>query len=120
MPTVLREAGFRVLVLFPPREHPPPHVHVVKGDGVAVMRLRAGTAAQLTHRVEGMTAADRRNAERIVRRHTEFLLREWRRIHGWKNQRAARDRSVVRRGGRAGCDGACWRLSRRRSHCPPE
>lgn len=82
MPTVLREGGFRVLILFPPREHPPPHVHVVKGEGIAIIRLGTGDARQLTLRVERLTAADRRNAERIVREHTEVLMREWRRIHG--------------------------------------
>lgn len=82
VPTVLRELGFRVLILFPPREHPPPHVHVVKGEGVAVIRLERGDIPQRTLRVDGLTARERSVAERIVRRHTEHLMSEWRRIHG--------------------------------------
>lgn len=39
MPTVLREDGFRVVVYGPPREHPPPHVHVEHGaKGLVVIR----------------------------------------------------------------------------------
>lgn len=82
MPTVLRVNGFRVLILFPPREHPPPHVHVVRDEGVAVIRLESSSETQRTIRIDGMSAADRRKAEQIVKQHTTLLMDEWRRIHG--------------------------------------
>lgn len=82
MPTVLRVNGFRVLILFPPREHPPPHVHVVRDDGLVVIRLKNGPEPQQTIRVDGMRAAERRKAEQIVKENTKILMDEWRRIHG--------------------------------------
>ena len=82
MPTVLRFDGFRVLILFPPREHPPAHVHVVKGDGLCVIELARGSKAQRTVKVVDMNSADVRRAERIVADHTTLLLNEWRTIHG--------------------------------------
>lgn len=82
MPTVLRANGFRVLILFPPREHPPPHVHVVRSDGLVVIRLENGPEPQRTLRIEGMSAAERRKAEQIVEEHTTLLMDAWRRIHG--------------------------------------
>ena len=84
MPTVLRVDGFRVLILLPPREHGPPHVHVVKNDGVAVVRLEDASKG-ISHkvvRVERMRLADLRAAERIVAAHTVELLGRWRELHG--------------------------------------
>ena len=43
MPTVLRKDGFVVRVYGPPREHPPPHVHVERGPEEIVV-IRLGTA----------------------------------------------------------------------------
>jgi hypothetical protein len=80
----LRTDGFRVLILFPPREHPPPHVHVVNGDGIAVIYLSTARHAQRTDRVEGMSRRDARRAERLVRKHSAFLLNKWRAIHGYE------------------------------------
>ncbi|HXT16307.1 MAG TPA: DUF4160 domain-containing protein [Gemmatimonadaceae bacterium] len=82
MPAVLRLGGFRVLVLFPPREHPPPHVHVVNADGIAVIQLVQERKCQTTMRVDGMKPRDVRKAEQIVTEHTALLLKRWREIHG--------------------------------------
>jgi hypothetical protein len=82
MPTILREDGFRILILLPPREHPPAHVHVVKHDGLVVIRLAIGDLPQATIRVAGeMKAPDLRRAERIVAENTPALLARWRQIH---------------------------------------
>jgi len=59
---VLRVDGFRVVVLFPPREHGPAHVHVLNADGVAVIYLVSLDIKQFTERVEGMKRSDARAA----------------------------------------------------------
>jgi hypothetical protein len=82
MPTVLRVGAFRVLILFPPREHSPPHVHVVNADGVAVIYLAGHGRPQRTDRIEGMKSPDVRKAERIVRENAAWLLEKWGAIHG--------------------------------------
>jgi hypothetical protein len=84
MPTVLRVSGFRVVILFPPREHKPAHVHVISATGVVVITLanaREGTP-QLIRKIDGMSRADVRRAERIVAEHADVLWTEWRRIWG--------------------------------------
>ena len=82
MPTVLRVGKFRVLILFPPRERAPPHVHVMSAGGLAVIALAGNANKQRTIRLDGMTRTDARQAERIVAEHTGQLLEEWRLIHG--------------------------------------
>ena len=84
VPTVLRVDGFRVLILFPPREHPPPHVHVVNADGLVVIRLAQAGSVQRTLRREGMKASDVRRAETVVKQNAAYLLARWREIHGDK------------------------------------
>jgi len=82
VPTVLRSAGFRVLVLFPPREHSPAHVHVVNADGLVVIELGTGRRSQRTVRARGMKTSDVQRAERLVSENTAALLEAWRSIHG--------------------------------------
>lgn len=82
MPTVLRVDGFRVMILFPPREHPPAHVHVVKGDGTVVIELAVGVVPQRVREIHAMNRADVRRAEEIVAEHTNMLLTKWREIWG--------------------------------------
>ena len=78
VPTVLRVDGFRFLILLPPREHGPAHVHVVRDDGTMVVELLALQVRD----VRGMTDADVRKAVRIVEEYEGTLIAEWRRIHG--------------------------------------
>lgn len=82
MPTVLRVGGFGVLVLFPPREHPPARVHVVNASGLVVINLATKGKTQTIVRVDGMSKQETRQASRIVAEHTEALMDAWRRIHG--------------------------------------
>ena len=63
MPTVFRVGSFRVLILFPPREHSPAHVHVVNADGLVVIELATEQRPQRTMREDGMKKADVRRAE---------------------------------------------------------
>lgn len=82
MPTVLRVAGFRVVIFLPPREHGPPHVHVRNAVGEAVIELAGARRPQVLRSVAGMRTPDVVRAFWIVEDHTEFLLAKWREYHG--------------------------------------
>jgi hypothetical protein len=82
MPTVVRADGFRIVVYGPPREHPPPHVHVECGIlGLVVLRLASKTSAAKVWAVYNMKDRDVLRAYRLVEKHHEILLEAWRRIH---------------------------------------
>jgi hypothetical protein len=78
MPTVLRENGFDIVMLLPPREHGPAHVHVRKAGGEAVIVL----SSLAVRKVEGMRSADVVAAVGIVADHKSELLAAWRKHHG--------------------------------------
>lgn len=82
MPTALRRDGFRVAIFLPPREHAPPHVHVRRTGGEAVIELASGGRPQTIRAFAAMRTADVVRAFRIVEEHTEFLLAAWGRYHG--------------------------------------
>jgi len=82
MPTVLTEGGFAIRIYLPPREHEPPHVHVVKGGGEAVIALGNDETPPVLDRVYGMRARDVLRAYRIVEANRTRLLEAWRRYHG--------------------------------------
>lgn len=77
MPTILRQDGFAIQI--PTKDHEPPHVHCQRGDvsilvEIETLRIR---------RVDGIAKAqDKRAALRIVAAHANFLLEQWRQIHG--------------------------------------
>ena len=81
MPTVLVVAGFRVRILLPPREHPPPHVHVTRSAEV-VLLLPQGRTGVVVRTVYRMRDADVIAAVRLVESNAELLLRSWRTYHG--------------------------------------
>ena len=81
VPTILRVAGFRVVIFLPPREHAPPHVHVQTADGEVVIELAHGERPQQIRSVAGMRPPAVVRAYRIVEDHTEFLLTQWREYH---------------------------------------
>ena len=75
MPTVLRDGGFRVRILLPPREHGPPHVHVVidlpdKDQSLGIRRIRQMRDVAVVA------------AFRLVEANVEMLLEQWRKYHG--------------------------------------
>ncbi len=83
MPTIIVEDGFRVVVFGPPREHRPPHVHVVKGTvGPVIIRLAIERRPPAVWAVYGLADRDVLAAFRLVVKYHDRLLAQWRRIHG--------------------------------------
>jgi hypothetical protein len=78
-----RGRAVSVYVYSPPREHQPPHVHVecTRGGEVLILIGDQETAASLWQN-HHMSAADAREALRIVEVHQLRFLEEWRRLHG--------------------------------------
>ena len=69
-------------ILFPPREHAPPHVHVVKGGAEVVVRLgERGRPVKLIE-VHGMKISNVVKAVRLVEIWNDDLLATWEAIHG--------------------------------------
>ena len=81
------EAGFRVYVYSPPREHEPPHVHVesVRG-GEVLIKLGDDETAPSVWQNHHMSAVDAREALRVVEQNQLRFLEEWRRLHGKGSQ----------------------------------
>jgi hypothetical protein len=82
MPTVLVVAGFNVRILLPPREHPPPHVHVTRGGAEVVLMLPDGRAGVVVRTIYRMRDSDVIAAVRLVESNADLLLRAWRTYHG--------------------------------------
>lgn len=82
MPTVLRIGGFRVVILLPPREHGPPHVHVQAAAGEVVIILPSPDERAVIRGVAGLGPAAVTRAYWIVEEHAEYLRNRWREFHG--------------------------------------
>ena len=80
MPTVLRKRGFRVMIYVD--DHEPPHVHAWKGSSEVVVLLAAGGGRPWIREHYSATRRMQLAALRLVAEHNDFLLGEWRRIHG--------------------------------------
>ena len=78
MPTVLRGDGFDFVILLPPREHGPAHVHARKAGGEVVILL----SSLVVEKVKQMRSADVVTAIGIVADHQDELLSAWRKHHG--------------------------------------
>jgi hypothetical protein len=77
------EGGFRVYVYAPPREHEPPHVHVeCVGGGEVVIKLGDDETRPSLWLNHHMSAADAREALRIVEQNQSRFLEDWRKLHG--------------------------------------
>lgn len=82
MPTILRENGFVIRVHGPPREHPPPHVHVQRRPFEAVViLLGTANAPPSIWKVHGMKDRDVVHAFRLVEKYHAMIEQEWRRLH---------------------------------------
>jgi len=82
LPTVIRSAGFAVRILLPPREHGPPHVHVVKAGASVVIGLGTAEGPVKLVKVHGMKDRDVVRAVRLVTIWKAHLLATWKTIHG--------------------------------------
>jgi len=83
MPTFVRSGRFTVKVFGPPREHPPPHVHVYCGQsGLIVIRLGIAGDPPKVWRVYDTHYDDVLAAYRLVNRHNLALREYWRAVHG--------------------------------------
>ena len=79
MPTVYREGRFQVRIFY--NDHPPPHVHVVKGNGYAKITIPQGEIPRLVE-ARGLVKRDIVRAFRIVEGQQDRLIRAWVAIHG--------------------------------------
>jgi hypothetical protein len=93
MATVVEQDGFQVRVLNPPREHGPPHVHVVKGKGRGASEVlvnlgeptRPGgpwTPISLREVRGRISDKDVVRAVDLVQDHLGALRKEWVKRHG--------------------------------------
>jgi len=82
LPTVVRSGGFAVRILLPPREHGPPHVHVVKAGAEVVIALGCTDSPVKLLEVHGMKDRDVVRAVRLVKIWKADLLANWKTIHG--------------------------------------
>ncbi len=79
MSTVLRGAGFRVVIY--PNDHAPAHVHLVGSGEAKINLLGAGGHPHLVW-ATGMSMGDIRKGMQLVTDHQETLLEAWGRLHG--------------------------------------
>lgn len=83
MPTVLRVRSLVFRMHGPPREHPPPHVHVEqRGEGYAIVRLPDGEREPWITRAGGFSDRQLDEILRLVAAHIVYLRAHWRRLHG--------------------------------------
>ncbi|HEY0100313.1 MAG TPA: DUF4160 domain-containing protein [Pyrinomonadaceae bacterium] len=81
MPTVLRQNGFKVRIYT--NDHLPSHVHVFKAEGELIFALGSESEApRMVKELSPMNPSDARQARVIVKEQQQYLLREWRKIHG--------------------------------------
>jgi len=76
MSRIYDEDGFQVHIW--PNDHPPAHVHVYRGDGLAIVNL----ATLEVRDAFDMRPRDVRRSLEIAEEYRVPFLREWRRIHG--------------------------------------
>ncbi|MEX1258294.1 MAG: DUF4160 domain-containing protein [Gemmatimonadota bacterium] len=84
MPRIYEEGAFRVYIYLPPREHEPPHVHVVEctEGGEVLVKLGGDRAPPSLWQNHHMKTLHAREALRVVTEHIEKFLEEWKRLHG--------------------------------------
>ena len=80
MPTVLRKNGFRVMIYVD--DHELPHVHAWKDDAEVIVTLAAEGERPWIREHHRATRKVQLAALGVVAEHNDFLLAEWRRIHG--------------------------------------
>jgi hypothetical protein len=81
MPRVHAENGFTIHIYPPPREHGPPHVHVLLAGTEVVINLSVSGESISVRSIEGMLDKDVVRAARMVESCNEQLLAKWREYH---------------------------------------
>lgn len=81
MPTVHDESGFQIRIYLPPREHAPPHVHVLKSGAEVIINLGDAGRPPEIREVHGMRTRDVLRAYRLVERLNAELIEKWREYH---------------------------------------
>jgi hypothetical protein len=79
MTTVVRWRGFRVCVYPPPREHGPPHAHVLKSGVVVLVALKPVSLKEVRG---NLSSADVATAVELVEANVDAILAKWRILHG--------------------------------------
>ena len=79
MPTVLRKAGFAVMIYT--YDHLPMHVHVFHGGDEALFYLGNDEEAPSLRENRGMKQATIRRALHVVAKNQIYLIEKWREIH---------------------------------------
>ena len=83
VPTLVRDGEFRIRIYGPPREHPPAHVHVLKGhEASVIIRLGVNGEAPVVREVYDMKPRDVVHAYRLVQQHAALLMAAWEHMHG--------------------------------------
>ena len=73
MPTISRFHGLSIVMHYAPREHPPPHFHVHKGDVEAMVLIETGAI----HR-GFLSTSDLAKIAKWCQTHRVVLLENWR------------------------------------------
>ena len=82
MPTVVREDGFSIRIYAPPREHPPPHVHVYKAGELVIIELGVMGEPPTVRGLAAMSPSEVFKALRLVEQRREILIAAWEELHG--------------------------------------
>jgi hypothetical protein len=83
MPVVFRQGSVTVRIYAPPREHPPPHVHVIfRGVGEVVVEIGTPSTGPSVARDYGVAARLVVHAYQIVADRQEHFHHAWEALHG--------------------------------------
>ena len=85
MPTVLVENGWR-LFFYTNERNEPPHIHALKGDMECKYWLLADRFDIKQEYAYNLSPSAQRQIQRIIFENLEYLLGEYRRIHGSHNE----------------------------------
>jgi hypothetical protein len=80
VPTVMQKDGFSFMIYT--MDHEPRHIHVWKAGKEVIVNLGDETVAPFVRENNGMDNKNKRKALGIAGEEQEFLIAEWRRIHG--------------------------------------
>lgn len=83
MATIFRQDGFRVCIY--PNDHDPAHVHVIKADGEARIKIGNDEEEPECISLTNMSNKDAIKALELVADHQADLRKKWQEYHGQTN-----------------------------------